>query len=237
VPGEHAREAYAEQIAVLADAGADLIAIETQTDLSEMEAALAGARTAAPDLAVLVTATFTHDDRTLLGSVPQRVAAALAERSIAGLIVPDMPAVEGGALRAACDAAGVALVPLVAPTTRPEDVKAIGAMARGFVYVVSVMGVTGERSGVSAALGEVVQRVRAACDLPIAVGFGVATAEQARQVGELADGVIIGSRLVRAIADAPDLDEGLAELRAFLADARAALAQDEAPSEVQSSKV
>ncbi len=76
---EHAREAYAEQIAALAEAGADLIAIETQTDLNEMEAALAASRAVAPDTAVLVTATFTQDDRTMLGSTPQTVAARLVE--------------------------------------------------------------------------------------------------------------------------------------------------------------
>ena len=79
VSTEHAREAYAEQISALVEAGADLIAIETQTDLNEIEAALAASRAVAPDVAVLVTATFTHDDRTMLGSTPQTVAARLAE--------------------------------------------------------------------------------------------------------------------------------------------------------------
>ncbi len=76
---EHARDAYAEQISALVEAGADLVAIETQTDLNEMEAALAASRAVAPGVAVLVTATFTQDDRTMLGSTPQTVAARLAE--------------------------------------------------------------------------------------------------------------------------------------------------------------
>jgi tryptophan synthase alpha chain len=162
----------------------------------------------------------------------ERVAAALAERSVAGLIVPDMPAVEAAELREACDAYGVALVPLVAPTTRPEDVKTIAELARGFVYVVSITGVTGERAALSTALKEVVQRVREACELPAAVGFGVASAEQAKKVGELADGVIIGSRLVREIADAPSLAEGLARVRGFLREVSRALAGDEAGAKV-----
>jgi methionine synthase / methylenetetrahydrofolate reductase(NADPH) len=79
VGAEQAREAYAEQISALVEAGADLVAIETQTDLNEMEAALAASRAVAPEVAVLVTATFTQDDRTMLGSTPQTVAARLAE--------------------------------------------------------------------------------------------------------------------------------------------------------------
>jgi tryptophan synthase alpha chain len=157
----------------------------------------------------------------------ERVAGALAERGIAGLIVPDMPSVEASELRAACDARDVALVPLVAPTTRPEDVRAIGALARGFVYVVSVKGVTGERASVPDAVAEVVARVRAACALPAAVGFGVATPAQAAEVARIADGVIIGSRLVRIVADAESLDTGLEELERFLRDVGRALSADE----------
>jgi tryptophan synthase alpha chain len=149
----------------------------------------------------------------------EQSARALAAAGVAGLIVPDMPAAEAGPLRAACDAAGVALVPLVAPTTPPEQVTAIAAAARGFVYVVSVTGVTGERAQIAPELADVVARVRAATDLPVAVGFGVGTPEQVALVGEIADGVIIGSRLVRGVAEAPDLESGLADVRSFLSDA------------------
>jgi tryptophan synthase alpha chain len=149
--------------------------------------------------------------------------AAFAEAGMAGLIVPDMPASEAGDLRAACDSAGVALVPLVAPTTPPDQVREIAAGARGFVYVVSVTGVTGERAQLPPELSDVVGRVRAATDLPVAVGFGVGTAEQAASVGEIADGVIIGSRLVRAVAEATDLDSGLADVREFLGEVSEAL--------------
>jgi tryptophan synthase alpha chain len=150
-------------------------------------------------------------------------AAALAAAGVAGLIVPDMPASEAGEMRAACDSAGVALVPLVARTTPPGQVREIAAVARGFVYVVSVTGVTGERAQLPPELSEVVGRVRSATDLPVAVGFGVGTPEQAAAVGEIADGVIIGSRLVRAMAEAPDADTGLAEVRGFLREVSAAL--------------
>ncbi|MEX0992636.1 MAG: tryptophan synthase subunit alpha [Solirubrobacterales bacterium] len=140
----------------------------------------------------------------------------MAKHGVTGLIVPDLPAREAGDVRAMCDELGVALVPLVAPTTPPEEIDWIASRARGFVYVVSVTGVTGERAELPAGLGEVVARAKAAASVPVAVGFGVATAEQAAEVGKVADGVIVGSRLVRAIAGAADLDSGLAEVRDVL---------------------
>jgi tryptophan synthase alpha chain len=119
----------------------------------------------------------------------------------AGLIVPDLPHDESAAVRDACDAAGLALVPLVAPTTPAERMEAIGADARGFVYAVSLTGTTGERDEVPPGLPELVDRVRGVTGLPVAVGFGISTEEQARRVGELADGVIVGSRVVRAAGE------------------------------------
>jgi tryptophan synthase alpha chain len=124
-----------------------------------------------------------------------------ASAGAAGLIVPDLPHDEAGEVRAACDAEGLALVPLVAPTTTPERIASIGADARGFVYTVSLTGTTGERDQLPEGLADTVERVRASTDVPVAVGFGISTAEQARTVGELADGVIVGSRVVRAAGE------------------------------------
>jgi tryptophan synthase alpha chain len=152
-----------------------------------------------------------------------RAVDALAAHGVAGLIVPDLPAVEAADLRAACDRAGIALIPLVAPTTPPQDVSFIAEHARGFVYVVSVTGVTGERRELPPELPAVVERVRAVATVPVAVGFGVGTPAQAAAVGEIADGVIIGSRLVREIAEAPSLEEGLAGVERFLGDTVSAL--------------
>jgi tryptophan synthase alpha chain len=136
---------------------------------------------------------------------PERFAADLAERGVDGLIVPDLPLEEGEGVLAACDAAGVALVPLVAPTTPDERLRAIGARARGFVYTVSVTGTTGERSGLGAGLPEVLARTRAATEVPVALGFGIASPQDALAAAEAgADGVIVGSRLVRAAAEAAD---------------------------------
>jgi tryptophan synthase alpha chain len=133
----------------------------------------------------------------LNGGVEEYVRRA-ASAGASGMIVPDLPYDEAIELRAACDAEGVALVPLVAPTTPAERLERIGADARGFVYMVSLSGTTGERSELDAKLPEMVERTRAATEVPVAVGFGISTGEQAAAVGRLADGVIVGSRVVRA---------------------------------------
>jgi tryptophan synthase alpha chain len=128
------------------------------------------------------------------------------ERSGAcGLIVPDLPLGEAPEVLEACDRHGVALVPLVAPTTTPERMAAIGASARGFLYTVSVVGITGERRALGERFAEIVARAKASTDAPVALGFGIGTAEQARQAADAgAEGVIVGTRLVRAAAEAQD---------------------------------
>jgi tryptophan synthase alpha chain len=136
----------------------------------------------------------------LAGGAEQFVRRA-AGAGAAGLIVPDLPHEEAGELRAACDGEGVALVPLVAPTSTEERVREIGAEARGFVYTVSLTGTTGERDQLPRGLGATVERVRAASELPVAVGFGISTEQQAVAVAEMADGVIVGSRVVRAAGE------------------------------------
>ena len=118
-----------------------------------------------------------------------------------GLIVPDLPHDEAASLRAACDGHGLALVPLVAPTTTGERLAAIARDARGFVYTVSLTGTTGERAELPPGLAETVARVRAASAVPVAVGFGISTPDHARAVAAVADGVIVGSRVVRAAGE------------------------------------
>jgi tryptophan synthase alpha chain len=149
----------------------------------------------------------------------ERFVADLADRAISGLIVPDLPLEEAASVRAACDAAGVALVPLVAPTTPPARLHAIGAAARGFVYTVSVTGTTGERAAVRHDLGPLLARVKAATAVPVAVGFGISTGEHAAAAAAAgADGVIVGTRLVRAVDE-----EGPAGAAAHVAHLAAAL--------------
>ena len=142
----------------------------------------------------------------LLARGPERFADELAVRRISGLIVPDLPLEEAPGVLAACDAAGIALVPLVAPTTPEDRLAAIGARARGFLYTVSVTGTTGERTGVDAR--ELIARAKAASAAPVALGFGISDAGQARAAADAgAEGVIVGTRLVRAAAAAYDAGE------------------------------
>jgi tryptophan synthase alpha chain len=123
----------------------------------------------------------------------------LVRAGVSGLIVPDLPLEEAPAALAACEEAGIALVPLVAPTTPDDRLALIGARARGFLYTVSVTGTTGERVSLDGGLAGVVARARASCSVPVAVGFGIGTPEQAVAAADAgADGVIVGSRLVRA---------------------------------------
>ena len=121
-------------------------------------------------------------------------------------------------------AAGLAMVPLVAPTTAPERRAKICAVARGFVYVVSTVGTTGERAEIPAELAELVAATKADASTPVAVGFGIGTAAQAAEVGRIADGVIVGSRLVRAAGEAGSPAAAADAVAAFLSETRVALA-------------
>ena len=147
-----------------------------------------------------------------------------AEAGAAGAIVPDLPLGEAEEIRDAFTAAGLALVPLVAPTTPAERLGRICAVARGFVYVVSTVGTTGEREELPAALADLVAATKAEAEVPVAVGFGIGTPEQAAQVGEIADGVIIGSRLVRAAGEAGSPAAAAEAVAEFLRETRVALA-------------
>jgi tryptophan synthase alpha chain len=141
----------------------------------------------------------------------------LAAAAISGLIVPDLPVEEAPAVLEPCDAAGVALVPLVAPTTSEDRLALIGGRARGFLYTVPVTGTTGERRNLEG-LGAAVARARTHADVPVAVGFGISTPEQASSAADAgADGVIIGTRLVRAAGEADDPPAAVASLVAEFA--------------------
>jgi tryptophan synthase alpha chain len=149
---------------------------------------------------------------------PRRFAGRLSAAGAAGAIVPDLPLEEAGEVRQELAAEGLALVPLLAPTTPPERRQRICSAAEGFVYVVSDVGVTGERDELPPTLAELVRAVQAAATVPAAVGFGIGNPEQAAAVGAVADGVIIGSRLVRMAEEDPGAIAG------FLRETRAALA-------------
>ena len=149
-------------------------------------------------------------------------AAALRDAGASGLIVPDLPMEEAPLVLEACDAAGLALVPLVAPTSPDERLGRIGARARGFLYTVSVTGTTGERAALEETFGPIVARAKAHTEVPVALGFGIGTPQQARAAADAgADGVIVGSRLVRAAAE--HADDPAAAVRGLVAGLAAGL--------------
>ena len=142
----------------------------------------------------------------------------LAAAGVSGLIVPDLPVEESGSLMEHAAAHGLAWVPLVAPTSTAERVERIAATATGFVYAVSTMGVTGVRESLSERSSRVVGTCRAATDLPVLVGIGVSTPEQAVEAASTADGVVIGSTIVKRA-----MEEGRAAVETFVKEIRSAL--------------
>ena len=127
----------------------------------------------------------------------ERFCDACVSAGVDGLIVPDMPPEEGGAIEVRCRAAGLALVYLLAPNTPEERARMICSRSRGYVYLVSVAGTTGARDRLPPGLSGFVERVRGLTDRPLAVGFGISTPEHAAAVARIADGVIVGSAVVR----------------------------------------
>jgi tryptophan synthase alpha chain len=124
---------------------------------------------------------------------------ACAKAGVAGLIVPDLPPEESAGLHTATISATMSLVYLVAPSTPDQRMRLIVQQASGFLYLVSLAGVTGARDSLPANVETFVQRVKQATALPLAVGFGISTPEQAARVSRVADGVIVGSALLSVI--------------------------------------
>lgn len=129
----------------------------------------------------------------------ERFVAQAAQNGADGFIVPDLPPEEADPLQEACQVHGLALIYLLAPTSTPERIELAASRASGFLYLVSLTGVTGARAGLAPGIEAFIQRVRAASDLPLAVGFGISTPGQAAQVAGLADGVIVGSALINSV--------------------------------------
>lgn len=143
-----------------------------------------------------------------------------AAAGVDGFIVPDLPPEEAGPLEAAANAAGLALIHFLAPTSDPRRIANVTARARGFIYMVSLTGVTGTGSGPTTGLPQFVHDLRARADVPVAVGFGISTPAQAGEVAAFADGVIVGSALIRAVDAADDKPQAAA---AFVQSLRAGL--------------
>jgi tryptophan synthase alpha chain len=233
------RESSLAIAAAYADSGADLIELgvpfsDPLADGPTIHAAATAALEAGAGFATALEACRAVADRVpvvfmvyanmvLAHGGPIEFARFAAASGAAGAIVPDMPLEEAAETREALAAAGLALVPLVAPTTPDERRARICASAAGFVYVVSTVGTTGEREALPAGVAELVAATKADAEVPVAVGFGIGTPEQAAQVGEIADGVIVGSRLVRAAGEAGSPVAAAGAVASFLADARVAL--------------
>lgn len=149
---------------------------------------------------------------------PESFARDLAAAGGSGLITPDLIPDEAGDWRAAADAHGLAPIFLVAPSSTDERLALTTAACRGFVYAASTMGVTGTRTSVGSGAADLVARTRAVSDLPISVGLGVSTREQASEVASFADGVIVGSALVRSLGEGTASGAGLGPLRALTAE-------------------
>jgi tryptophan synthase alpha chain len=145
------------------------------------------------------------------------------DAGVDGLIVPDLPYEESGPLRAEAEPAGLDLVQFVAPTSTPSRVKAIARLSRGFIYLVSLTGITGERRELPRDLDAQIRTLRLVTTKPVCVGFGVSTPEQAAAVGKLADGVIVGSALVRLIERHAGTPELIDQFGAFIESLKAPL--------------
>jgi tryptophan synthase alpha chain len=146
-----------------------------------------------------------------------KLAADATKVGVDGFIIPDLPPEEAEEFEIACKQHGLAIVYLLAPTSTPARIKLVAEKSQGFIYLVSLTGVTGARTELPPDLAEFVQRVRAETDKPLAVGFGIGNGEQAHAVGQLADGIIVGSALVRCATESPEAVRALAiELREAL---------------------
>jgi len=225
-------EASAQIAAAYADGGADLIergvpSLEAPSDGPVIRAAGTAALRAGATVEAILDIARTMSQRlpVIVMSYANVVAAHGAHRfaedlrtaGASGLIVPDLPSPAFPALLDACDAAGIALVPVVAPTTHDEDIAHIVARARGFVYVVSRSGTTGERAALSSEAPRLIERVKEQSTVPVALGFGISMPAHAAQAASAgADGVIVGSRLVRAAGEARNPPAAVREVLAEL---------------------
>lgn len=214
-------EATRQLVPLMARQGADLIELgvpfsdplaDGATIQRASQAALENGVTLADCLQVAADARRANEVPLLLMSYynpifkygPDGFAEDCARSGVDGLIVPDLPPEEAGELKEACKANGVDLVFLVAPTSTEERIKKVAEIASGFIYCVSLTGVTGARAELSEGVGDLLARVRAHTDLPLAVGFGLSTPAHIAQVSKIADGAIVASALINLI-------EGLTE--------------------------
>jgi tryptophan synthase alpha chain len=234
-------------VPALAEAGADLIELgvpfsdpvaEGPTIQRASERALASGTTARRVLE-LVKGLRPRLDVPLVLMGYANVFLTMGERSFAeaaqaagvdGVICVDLPPEEGVGLRRELEARGVDPILLAAPTTTPERLAFLARETRGFLYYVSLTGVTGARAELARGIEAQVRRVRESADIPVCVGFGVSTPEHARRIGAFADGVVVGSALVERIANARDREQAVDAAARFVAELKQPL-REPIPSE------
>jgi tryptophan synthase alpha chain len=237
-PDQETATAVAE---AYADAGADLIELgvpfsDPLADGPTIHAADTAALAAGATLESVLETCAAVGDRLpvalmcyanmMLARGVEAFAAMVADAKASGVIVPDLPLEEQSEISGSLAERGLDLIPLVALTTPPLRQAEICSSAHGFVYAVAEIGTTGERAGdVGAAVRAFIGNLTRHSSVPVAVGFGISTPEQAAQFGKVAEGVIVGSRLVRAVADAADREAAVAAVADFLSETRDALAR------------
>lgn len=201
---------------VIQEAGARALAAGTTMASGLAAAAAVVARTGLP------AAVMTYANPVLRAG-PGRFARAVADTGASALIVADLPVDESAETAAACRDAGIGLVQFAAPTTTPERLAAVAAADPPFVYGVAEIGVTGERRATSRHAADLVARIRSITTVPVVLGVGIATPEAAQAAAAVADGVIIGSALVRRVLEAADAASAASSLATAVADFRAAM--------------
>lgn len=232
------REASLQVARAYAEGGADLVEVgvpfsdpladgpvihAAATEALKHGAGIEDGLSAARQLGAGVPAVLMTYVNMILAEGPERFAGRAAEAGVAGVIVPDLPFGEAPEIENALRQHEIAPVPLIAPTTTPDRRAEICEQAEGFIYLVSTVGTTGERSELPPGLAELIAAVREQAEVPVAVGFGIGTPEQAAVIGSIADGVIIGSRLVRIAGEAPDAEAAANRCADFLIETRRAM--------------
>jgi tryptophan synthase alpha chain len=145
----------------------------------------------------------------------EKFAQSIADNGGSGVITPDLTIEESASWKEAVEKIGINPIYVVAPSTTDARLPKVTSRCSGFVYAASLMGVTGTRTSVSSSAPDLVARIRTTTELPVAVGLGVSTREQAKGVAGYADGVIVGSAFIKALLDAPDEATGLAAVKAL----------------------
>ena len=185
----------------MADGGtiqkANQVALENNFTLTDCMAAVKEARAQGLEVPVVFMGYFNP----FLQYGLRRLVSDCATAGVDGFIVVDLPPEDAGDFVRSCNDGGLAFIPLVAPTTAMERFEKVASSARGFVYCVSVTGVTGARTELPVELAELVRSIKSRVSLPVAVGFGISTREHVNAVGAMADGVVMGSAIVAALRD------------------------------------